>query len=336
MMSENPIHVQIQKLCAMLRIGELTDAPEAVSGGFLHRMYSITTSQGKYAIKALNPQIMQRPEAMQNFIRSERIAVRAASHVPALPAIQIDGVSIHEIDDQFYLVFPWVEGKCLRPSEVETVHCGQIGAILADIHAADFTALGVLQANSHIAIIDWDAYARMGQENQAAWVDQLLPIRDSLYAWNALAHHAEQFLAGDQVISHRDLDPKNVMWHLDKPMLIDWESAGSINPMQDLVETALYWSEDEQGSIDKNRFIVFIQSYKQKTEVVQTAWRKVLDYGYTGKLGWLEYNLKRSLNIACSDEEEQKMGTAQVIETIQALCRYADGIPEIERWLREH
>ena len=335
MMSDNLYHVHIQKLCAMMRIGELIDAPEAVSGGFLHRMYSITTSQGKYAIKALNPQIMQRPDAMQNFIRSERIAERAANHVPALPALQSDGVWMHEIDDQFYLVFPWVDGKCLKPSEVEDVHRGQIGSILADIHSMDFSGLGLSHEVSHSALIDWDDYAQKGQENHALWANQLLPMRDSLYAWNALAHQAEQFLAVDQVISHRDLDPKNVMWHLDKPILIDWESAGSINPMQDLVETALYWSEDEHGTMNRDRFIGFIQSYKQKIGVIQTDWRKVLEYGFTGKLGWLEYNLKRSLRIACSDEEEQKMGTAQVIETIHGICRYADGIPEIECWLRK-
>ena len=34
-------------------------------------MYAIETAQGKYAIKALNPQIMLRPLAMQNYINSE-------------------------------------------------------------------------------------------------------------------------------------------------------------------------------------------------------------------------------------------------------------------------
>ena len=50
-------------------------------------------------------------------------------------------------------------------------------------------------------------------------------------------------LSTTTVISHRDLDPKNVMWNYNKPVLIDWESAGYINPMQDLIETAIYWSK---------------------------------------------------------------------------------------------
>ena len=36
----------------------------------------------------------------------------------------------------------------------------------------------------------------------------------------------------NQVISHRDLDPKNVMWKNDAPYIIDWEAAGYVNPFQ--------------------------------------------------------------------------------------------------------
>ncbi|MFS1511599.1 phosphotransferase [Chengkuizengella sp. SCS-71B] len=68
-----------------------------------------------------------------------------------------------------------------------------------------------------------------------------------------MANNAAKLLASNTVISHRDLDSKNVMWNQDNPVLIDWESAGYINPMQDLIETAIYWSENEIGSIDKKR-----------------------------------------------------------------------------------
>lgn len=47
-----------------------------------------------------------------------------------------------------------------------------------------------------------------------------------------------------QVISHRDLDPKNVMWDGMNPYLIDWEAAGPVNPYQEFLEVALYWVDD--------------------------------------------------------------------------------------------
>ncbi|WP_314590063.1 phosphotransferase [Paenibacillus terrigena] len=277
-MSDNLYHLQIQKLCDMLHLGTMIQAPEAISGGFLHRMYSISTTQGKYAIKALNPQIMRRPAAMHNFIRSERIATMAASHILALPAIQSNGSAIHEIDNQFFLVFHWMEGKSLKPSGVTGLHCEKIGSILADIHLTDFSALCLTQEESHTTLINWDDYSQQGQENNAVWAKQLLHIKDSLYEWNAGANHSAQFLASNRI---------------------------------------------------------FIHSYKKKVGAIQADWRKVLEHGFISKLGWLEYSLKRSLRLECSDEEEQQMGTLQVTATINAIIRYAEMIPQVESWLHQ-
>lgn len=52
-----------------------------------------------------------------------------------------------------------------------------------------------------------------------------------------------------------------------------------------------------------------------------------------GELGWLEYNLKRSLWIECTDIGEQQMGSAQITETINDIRRYADKISKLEKWL---
>ena len=59
----------------------------------------------------------------------------------------------------------------------------------------------------------------------------------------------------------------------------------------------------------------------------------VLVTGFSSKLGWLEYSLKRSLWIECTDEEEQKMGTVQVIGTIHEIKNYAEQIPNLLQWL---
>ncbi len=57
-MSDIQYNLQFEKLCDMLELGEIVGVPKAISGGLLHRMYSVETTQGKYAVKALNPQIM--------------------------------------------------------------------------------------------------------------------------------------------------------------------------------------------------------------------------------------------------------------------------------------
>ncbi|XEC95771.1 aminoglycoside phosphotransferase family protein [Paenibacillus tarimensis] len=333
-MSELQYNLQFVKLCRFMRLGEIVGVPEAIRGGLLHRMYAVETTSGKFAIKALNPQIMVRPSAIRNFINSERIANIAAKHIPALPAKIMNGTSVQAIDNQFYLVFDWLDGKSLKAGEINVVHCEKIGAILAEIHRTDFAESGFVHVSSgQTKLTDWNYYLEKGKENNSVWVNLLHEIIDKLYDWNAEANKSAELLAAEKIISHGDLDPKNVMWHEDNSVIIDWESAGYINPMHDLAETAIYWSENETGIIDKVRFLAFIDGYKKRYGALQADWRMVLANGFLGKLGWLEYNLKRSLGIECTDEEEQRLGTAQITGTINAIGRYSDMLSELEKWL---
>jgi len=328
-------NLQFEKLCNILQLGEIVGVPEAILGGLLHKMYAIKTTKGKYAIKVLNPQIMNRPVAMQHFIDSERIAnIAANNNIPALPAKIINGSFMQEIDNQFYLVFDWINGKSLKSNEIDVANCERIGAILADIHMTDFSNLGIINDWSDDAqLTDWSYYLKRGQENNIEWAPQLLEIIDNLYGWSDLSNKSAKLLASDTVISHRDLDSKNVMWNQDDPIIIDWESARYTNPMKELTETAIYWSENKSGNIDKERFMAFISAYKIRYGTIQANWKMVLENGFIGKLGWLEYSLKRSLLIECTDEKEQQMGTAQALGTIKSIIRYADMISELERWL---
>lgn len=336
-MSDIQYNLKFEKLCMMLQLGELVGTPEALTGGLLHRMYAVETTQGKYAIKALNPQIMIRPKAMQNIINSERIANIVSNNVPALPAKQFNGTSVQQLDNQYYLVFDWVEGRSLKPHEINKVHCEKMGEIIADIHMTDFSVLGIDKNRPNITkLTDWNYYLQQGKINNSVWGNLILETIDQLYDWNVRAINAAKLLASNTVISHGDLDSKNVMWNQDDtPILIDWEASGHINPMRNLSETAIYWSENETGNIDKERFLAFIGGYKKRCGTLQANWKMVLENGYLGILGWLEYSIKRSLWIECTDEKEQQMGTDQVTGTLIAIRRYADRISEIEQWLND-
>lgn len=327
-------NLQFEKLCTTLKLGEVLQQPEQLSGGLLHRMFSIETTQGKYAIKALNPQIMARPTAFNNFVNSEKIANLAARSLPAQPALSIDGHFIHCIDQQFYLIFDWIDGQSLKSSEINHMHCIKMGTLVANIHLIDSSSLEWETNHSdHVNETDWRFYVKKGQDNNAIWVEQLNEQMENLLTWSYKAKTSSDILASDQVLSHRDLDPKNVLWNQDKPTIIDWECAGFVNPMHDLIETAIYWSTNESGQIEKEKFLAFISGYQQQRSGLQADWTAILELGYLGKLDWLEYSLKRSLWIECSDEKEQQMGTEQVLATLSSLQLYANTISELEGWL---
>lgn len=336
-MGDLKYNLQFLKLCETLQLGKLTNDPKMIEGGLMHRMYVVETTKGKYAIKALNPSVMSRPEAIVNFINSELIANIMCNYISALPAKIFNYEFLIEFDSQFYLVFDWIEGKTLKDNEINIEQCKVIGAILANMHRIDFSELELADDySSKETLIDWNNYLYKGHKIKAIWVNDLINIIDNLYDWCDKVNYASKSLDLNTTISHRDLDPKNVIWYKNNPIIIDWESAGFINPMFDLLETAMYWSRTVTGKLDKDKFISFLDGYKEKSDVLKVEWKFVLDKGFQGKLRWLEYSLKRSLLIECTDAKEQQMGTEHVTGTIDELKNYANMIPTLLRWLENN
>jgi thiamine kinase-like enzyme len=153
--------------------------------------------------------------------------------------------------------------------------------------------------------------------------------------WNHLINEANCKLSELLVISHRDLDPKNVMWNQDIPYFIDWEAAGYVNPYQELLEVLNYWTNDGKGELDKDKFMTLLNAYRKYMSTFGVDWDCVLNSGYAGMLGWLEYSLKRALGIESVDEEEKVLGAEQVIGTIKELVRYDNQLKILRQWLSE-
>lgn len=61
------------KICQQYGLGKPECPPVVLKGGFLHKMYSLFTPGGRYAVKLLNPYIMQRETAMENYRTAERL-----------------------------------------------------------------------------------------------------------------------------------------------------------------------------------------------------------------------------------------------------------------------
>lgn len=335
-MKETKYNLQFDRLCQLLQLGACTSIPKPISGGLLNKMFLVETTKGRYAVKALNPAVMQRPTAMKRYILSEQIAEIASSKLPVLPAKRFKGSFIHELDDQYYMIFDWIEGKSLGPEEINIEHCTQIGSILGKLHGMDFSKLNALpREHTSANPVDWNFYLQQGRERQSLWVELLQENIPYFYRWSQQADEASKLLMKNQVLSHRDLDPKNVLWSQNKPIIIDWEAAGYINSMKEFIETAISWSIDETGSVNKQNFFAFIEGYQQSYGQLHGNWEDILFSSLEGKFGWLEYSFKRSLCIECTDADEQQLGTIQAVETIREIKQYAEWIPVIKGWLAE-
>ena len=313
----------IEKLVIETKIGTCIKEINKVSGGLSHRMYKVVTDKGIYAIKELNSGVMKRKEAFSNFIFSEKVSeIAIQNKITAVGAMKINNEVITKIDNNYYMIFEWLEGRTLKANEITEKHCEIIGELLAKIHNIDFTEIED-ENRKHIDIeyFEWNKYCEIAEKNNKVYASLLKQNTNLLYELNKKSAKALEYANKNLIISHTDLDRKNVMWQEHKPFIIDWEASGYINPTIELIQVAWYWSGGDVENIDYNKFEILIKSYKKnyKGNIDKNSEELVYADNYGG-LGWLNYNLKRSLCIENNYEQDEiELAENEVIQSINEI-----------------
>lgn len=326
---------KIAELCMNYSLGNLINEPRLVTGGLMHKMYQVSTDQGKYAIKLLNPDIMKRPEALINMIHSELVSNALSNVIPLVAAKTFNGKNIIEIDGSFFVVFDWLDGKSIFIPDISEYHCEQIGKILGKIHAAHINIDNMAENNHIREEYDWKLFMEKAKQCNIEVHSVLQANLSDIMHWDRNVVIGLHETSQNQVISHRDLDPKNVMWKNAEPYIIDWEAAGYVNPFQELIEVLNYWIPDETGKYDKAKFDALMQSYTENYNINNVNWDVILNCSFDGMLGWLEYNLKRALGMEGTGINDQQEGIRQTKGTIYELKNYENQIEQLKVWLDE-
>lgn len=317
------INSKIERLIIDYDLGSVVNNIEAVTGGLSHRMYKVITDKGIYAIKELNSGVMKRTEAYSNFVFSEKVTeIAIQNEIPAVGTIKLDDEIITKIDNSYFMVFEWLEGKVLKSEEITEKHCEIIGQILAQIHNTDFSSIeNEKRKEQFIEEFDWNKYIELSEKQNKRYIDILKKNVELLYKLNKKSIKAIKYAGNNLKISHRDLDRKNVMWQGDNPFIIDWEASGYINPTIELIQVAWYWSGGNIENIDYNKFKKLINSYKKyyKGNIDKNIDTLIYADNYGG-LEWLNYNLKRSLCIENNYEQDEiELAENEVIQSIKEI-----------------
>ena len=95
--------MKINEFCEKNNLGEVINITK-LTGGLMHKMFKVETDKGIYAIKILNPEVMSREEAYNNFVVSETIANLAKNNgIQVSSALSIDDNYLNKFDDMYYL-----------------------------------------------------------------------------------------------------------------------------------------------------------------------------------------------------------------------------------------
>lgn len=316
--------MNIEKFCEKYNLGKVKSVHK-LSGGLMHKMFKTETNQGIYAIKILNKEVMNRKEAYNNFIISEKIANLVKKEIPVSSAIKIEENYLTKFEEDYYMVFDFIEGKTLKDEEIKIEHCKQIGKILAKLHSIDYKKIG-LHKNivEYKRLVNWKSFTKNSNFPNMSYKKQYLT---NYQKYNSILNRANKRFNKtnvNQTICHKDMDPKNVMWYKNAPTIIDWESAGIANPERELLEDALCWSGFLSNNFSEEKFTTIFKEYAKYRSIENVDWFNVIGGNLVGRFGWLKYNLERSLGIISEDKEEMKLAEKEVTKTIEEINRYLE------------
>ena len=322
----------IEKLLNQCGLGSLTGDIAPVSGGLMHRMYKVRTEQGTFAVKHLNPGIMKRPQARDNYKTAEALeAVLEANGLPIVPAMTFAGRKMQELDGNCFYIYRWQQGSITDWDNISEEQCRKAGEILGRIHAIDSKPAEAEEPELFEA--DFAEYASLAKERKSPVAELLSDNPGLLRSATEKLNEARRNLPAIQSICDDDMDPKNVMWFEGNPYVIDLECLSYGNPVSSCLDLSLQWAGIVNGKYRKDCLIAFHEGYRSAFDNGFRDYDKLFGISYTW-LEWLEYNVRRALGLEGTGEEA--LGESEVRNTIgriRYLCDLEEEICETFRSL---
>lgn len=301
-------------------LGETKPEVTQVTGGLMHKMWRVQTDIGTFAIKELNPEVISRPKAKQDYLDSEIIVKKMKNNgIPSIPALTINNNPLFENDKGTFMVFPWVEGKALI-GEPSLNQVFKVGEILGKIHSLKLTDNNQTSTYEETTSVDWSGLITQAEKGHLEWFESATDMKEKLITIASSHPEIMNDLNKRQVISHKDMDKKNILWQEDgSPVVIDWESAGAINPGVDLIGTTLDWCGLHEGKVNKSLIENFLKGYSSAGGTFTEDPKIILQAIAGNWLEWLAYNMKRSIPENGFPEDEQKIGINEVSKVLTIL-----------------
>lgn len=326
---ENTRHVE--QLCALFDLGGPISDPVAVSGGLHHRMWCLDTQSGRYAVKQVADDMDMRDAGTVRHLNATEAAAQAFAEcgIPALASLSREGQHLQVLDGTGYLVFPWTAHRALDKNSIGEYHAATVAEILARMHLAGIDIAGLEEpvawplTPQHVREI-----LQLARQRNAREAIYLIEREDDILRAVETHEAALADLSHTQVISHGDLDHKNVLWNdAGEPLLIDWESARPINPTYELLLEALDWS-GITANFETGPFEHFLRAYVNAggsiiADLVPRAFDAVLGTW----VNWMLFNVDRAAEYA--DLRQRAIGTEQIDVAVGALLRLEKNIPRL-------
>lgn len=289
-----------QNLLLKFNIVERVDSVQVVSGGRQHQVFKVSLSNARsFVIKHLNMQCYLGRYTREHFDETEKFSAYVSQQLDcSLSALAVDDFFTIVEQGNAYLIYPWSEG--ISFNKVNRAQCSILGGLMAKLHnISSFNSLFTLKSSLLLNLDSWP---------------QALKNYLSNIEIQALVSLAKLCMAccaddkGTKVYSHRDLNLGNILWlDNDRPLLIDWESAGYIVPEVELLGMAFNLAGIASGELVMPLVIETIKAYKLSRPQVTIFSQAHYLQSYATWFYWLDYCF--STQTLTSDEVECEIKT---------------------------
>ncbi len=317
-------------ICHYFNLGTPLQAPTGVHGGLLHNMWRLDTDKGSFAIKQLSKDInLKNEHLIKNYNLTEEIASRfSAQGIPAISALSQNKNYLTLFEGTGFLIYPWVEANALHKDRVSEYHALKIAEILAKMHAVNLSVPEMTQPEYDIhSSANLIELTQKAQHHQCPFSTELIKLQDDIIEINTAFQNMLPLLKTQIVVSHGDLDQKNVLWDKNNnPILIDWECARKLNPIHEIVNAGLDWS----GITTNFNQAIFFKMLKAYSASGGNLDKNTLPAAFNAVLGnwinWMAYNIERACR---SDLEQKTLGIEQVTLVLDTIVQLKTVIPQL-------
>jgi Ser/Thr protein kinase RdoA (MazF antagonist) len=217
-----------------------------VAGAWSNRVHRLQTSAGAYAVKELrDPWGEERlgerlEEAWAVELAAIAAGVRAPEPVPAADGGPTAAVPLADGARALVRVHGWAQGEPPGPGPVAPAVAEWAGGTLARIHALRLRPRdrSVFPVPNTATADAWPALAEAAARARAAWAAALAAVQPEVETIAALVRAGGHDPDGE-VMSHADVDQKNVIVGAAGPLLCDWDVASPVAPRRELADVAL-------------------------------------------------------------------------------------------------
>ncbi|MBB5841342.1 phosphotransferase family protein [Kribbella italica] len=291
-----------------------------VDGGFANRMYRLDTDQGSFAVKELNLVDRRSAYHLEDVFRLERAAFAAGIPMPE-PVSAGDGTLVHR----------WVEGEKLPEAPVPAAYGFEVGEILARLHALDVEWTGGVSEEP--VARDWAELAERATATGQPWADELASQVETFLAIARFVDTCER--PGPVVLTHRDIQPWNLLVRDGRPVVLDWELSGTLDLAGELGSTALSLAKGPGfDGIEPAIFRSVLDGYVAGGGVLPPPGPSWFVFLIGGWLGFTRWNILRCLAGAeASTGPDLALSHESARDGVRGLPDLFGRLPELEALL---